>query len=149
MDQLIALGLSLPPIVSSVLSVITLLVLWYGARHLVEQVETKFDPIMSELGEQSKELKSQSSDLVAIKIQTTRTNGKVDALDQQLHAHEGLDEDRHVDAKADLLRNRNSIHDLRDQVSDFAIKVGLQARRINKRDDALGITSKPPPGDEP
>jgi hypothetical protein len=142
MDRLIEIGLTMPPIVSAMMSLVTVFILIVGGKRILKELEQQSLPILKELAAQSSELRTQSRDLVDIKIQTARTNGRVLALEDSFEAHERLDEEHHVDTKAGLERNRSSIHSIRDQISDFALTVKLQEKRINKRDDELGIGSK-------
>lgn len=125
MDQLIELALKMPPIGSAVVSVVTLVIIWFGASM-----------ILANLAEQSKELKAQSKDLVDIKIQTTRTNGKVTALEHSFETHENLDEGRHVDTTKALEHNRNGIHDIRNSLSKIGIDAKLKERAVHEQEEA-------------
>lgn len=126
--QLIQLGLAMPPIVSAVISIICCALVWFGGKKILAKIETQAAPILKELAAQSQELGTQSAALIAIKIQTTKTNGKVEHLDKTLTAHTELDEGRHIETTAGLVRNQVSTHKLRDQLSDFAVRVLLTKR---------------------
>lgn len=62
-------------------------------------------------------------------------------LTEWAKGHDKQDDSRHIETNNKLDRNQDSTHDLRNQVSDFALKVGVQTRRINKRDDDYGVGS--------
>jgi hypothetical protein len=131
LSQLYIFAEQIPPAVSAIFSVVTWLVMYWLSKKILKGMD------------------GQNTELAKIKVQTTLTNGSVGDLERRLTAHAGQDEISFSDMKTsfgemktEVLRNRNSIHSLRDQLSDFAIKVGLQARRINKRDDAIGLGSK-------
>lgn len=55
--------------------------------------------------------------------------------------HDKQDDERHEENRTRLDRNHTSVHELRNQLSEFAMKVGIQTRRINKRDDEYGMGS--------
>jgi hypothetical protein len=117
LTQLYDLAVKMPPSVSAVFSVVTWFVIWKLSHQ-----------ILNGMKDQNKELKTQSDDLGSIKVQTTKTNGTVGVLTKTMTTHEALDEERHQNTKADIIRNRTSIHNIRDHLSSIGLK-GLLTKR--------------------
>lgn len=129
MDSLIDLCLKMPPVVAAALTIIMIVVVYRFGTRIIDRL----DGHTKELKDQSAELKVQSKDLSAIKVQTTKTNGKVIALETAFAGHDKQDDERHREIDQRHRENKENFKEVLDNQDIMMGKISHLERMEERR----------------